>query len=323
MGQSRAVTVQEAAARLAAAQDVGLLLHQYPDGDTIGSGYALALALNARGIRTRVDCCDAIPPKYAYITRLLPPSPPFSPRFVCTVDVADPKLLGALAAQGQAAQLCIDHHATNVRYAEELLLDASCGATAMLVREVIAALNVPLTPELADCLYTGLATDTGCFKYENTSPAAHRLAAELIEAGADYARINEAMFDCKSRARLELERLALDGMTFPFAGRCAVMVITNEMIAAAGAGENDMEGLAPIPRQVEGVWVGVTMRERTDGRFKVSLRTGERADASAIAARLGGGGHRRAAGCTVDGPLAAARETVEAAVFAELPEIAK
>lgn len=317
---SRAVTVKEAADRLRAADDILILLHQYPDGDTIGSGYALALALTAIGKRARTACCDVIPDKYAYITDAVD-FPAFSPRFVCAVDVADPKLLGALAETGRGAQLCIDHHATNVQYAEELLLDASCGATAMLVRQVIAALGVPLTATMANCLYTGLATDTGCFKYENTDPAAHRLAAELMEAGADYARINEAMFDRKSRARMELERLALDSMTFPFGGRCAVMVVTNEMVAAAHAGEGDMEGLAPIPRQIEGVWVGVTMREKADGAFKVSLRTGGQADASAIAARLGGGGHRRAAGCAVRGGREAATAAVLDAIAAELPEI--
>lgn len=317
---SRAVTVRQAADRLLAAEDIQILLHQYPDGDTIGSGYALAMALTVLGKRVRVDCCDAIPEKYDYITESIT-FPAFSPRFVCAVDVADPKLLGALAEVGHGAQLCIDHHATNVEYAEELLLDVTCGATTMIVREVIAALSVPLTVDMANALYTGLATDTGCFKYENTNSAAHRLAAELVECGASYARINERMFDRKSRARLELERRALDSMQFPFEGRCAVITITNAMMQAAGAGENDMEGLAPIPRQVEGVWVGVTMREKADGSFKVSLRTGEQADASAIAARLGGGGHKRAAGCAVAGGQADAVAAVLAAIAAELPEI--
>lgn len=317
---SRRVTVQQAAERLSAADDILILLHQYPDGDTIGSGYALYRALTTLGKRVRVECADAIPEKYAYITDGITFAD-FAPQFICAVDVADPKLLGALREVGQSANLCIDHHATNVQYADELLLDATCGATTMLIRQVIAALDVPLSAAMADCLYTGLATDTGCFKYENTTPAAHTLAAELIACGAAYARINEAMFERKSRARLELERLALDGMMFPFNGRCAVMTVTNAMIASAGAGEDDMEGLAPIPRQVEGVWVGVTLREKADGSYKVSLRTGERADASAIAARLGGGGHKRAAGCTVSGDSKAAVSTVLAAVAAEVDGI--
>lgn len=296
---SRRVTVEEAAALLLGADDILLLLHQYPDGDTIGSGYALAMALQVLGKRVRPACCDPIPSKYAYLTEGLS-FPQFTPRFVCAVDVADTKLLGALSETGKTAQLCIDHHATNVEYAEHLLLDDSCGAAAMVVRRVIAALGVSLDRRMADCLYTGLATDTGCFKYPNTTPEAHRLAAELMEYGARYAAINEAMFDRKSRARMELERLALAGMRFHFGGRCAVMVITNDMIAEAGATEDDMEGLAPLPRQIEGVWVGITLRQKADGGFKASVRTGDKADASAVAGYLGGGGHRGAAGCAVN-----------------------
>ncbi len=298
---SRRVTVAETASLLLGADDILLLLHQYPDGDTIGSGYALALALQALGKRVRPACADPIPAKYAYLTDGLV-FPQFTPQFVCAVDVADVKLLGALAEIGKTAALCIDHHATNVEYADNLLLDASCGAAAMVVRRVIAALGVPLDCRMASCLYTGLATDTGCFKYPNTTPEAHRLAAELIECGAPYAAINEAMFDRKSRARMDLERLALASIQYHFGGRCAVMVITTAMMAEASATEDDMEGLAPLPRQIEGVWVGATLRQKADGGFKVSIRTGDRADASAVAGHLGGGGHRGAAGCALNCP---------------------
>lgn len=299
---SRHVSVEEAAALLRGADDILLLLHQYPDGDTIGSGYALALALQTLGKRVRTACSDAIPHKYAYLTEGVT-FPQFTPQFICAVDVADVKLLGSLAETGKQADLCIDHHATNVEYAANLLLDASCGAAAMVVYRVIAALGVSLDRRMAECLYTGLATDTGCFKYPNTTPEAHRLAALLMEQGARYAMINECMFDRKSRARIELERQALANMQYRFGGRCAVMVITNRMVEEAGATEDDMEGLAPLPRQIEGVWVGVTLRQKADGGFKGSIRTGDKADASAVAGYLGGGGHRGAAGCAINRPL--------------------
>ena len=316
---SRRVTAAEAAAMLKEAEDILLLLHQYPDGDTVGSGCALALALEMLGKRARVACADPIPPKYDYLPK---PGGDFEPRFICAVDVADPKLLGSLAPLGAGADLCIDHHGTNVAYAENLLLDASCGACAMIVRRVIEELGVPLTRDMANCLYTGLATDTGCFKYENTDPAAHRLAAELMEAGAEYARINELMFDKKSRARMDLEERALAGMRYFFDGRCAVMAITNRMIAESGAVEDDLEGLAPIPRQIEGVVVGVTLREKAAGDYKVSFRTGEGgADAAAIAVTLGGGGHKRAAGCTVPGPVDEAVRRVVEAIRETLPDM--
>lgn len=317
---SRAVTVKEAAGLLLAADDILILFHQYPDGDAIGSSYALAYALRSLGKRVRPLCCDPIPKKYAYITKDAD-FPDFPARFICTVDVADPKLLGALADQGGHPDLCIDHHGTNIDYAENLLLDADCGAAAMVMRRVIDALGVTLTPLLANCLYTGVATDTGCFKYANTDPAAHRLAAELMECGADYAAINEAMFDCKSRERMTLECLAISQMQYFFGGRCAVMILTNQMIADTGVQETDIEGLSSIPRRIEGVQIGVTLRQKADGNFKVSLRTDSKTDAAAIAAVLGGGGHRGAAGCTVTGTAEEAVALLLDTIRASIPQI--
>ena len=146
-------------------------------------------------------------------------------------------------------------------------------------------------------------------------------AAALMEAGAQMESINRVMFDCKSRARVELERLALDSMTFYFQGRCAIMIITNDMLETSRAAENDMEGLAPLPRQIEGVWVGITLRQKADGNFKVSVRTGSHADASAICAVLGGGGHKQAAGCAVNGPADSAVEKLMDAVRTAVPSI--
>ena len=206
-----------------------------------------------------------------------------------------------LSAYSDQIDLCIDHHGSNIQYSRYLLLDAGCAATAMLICDVIRQLGVKLDTPMAECIYTALATDTGCFKYSNTTPYTHRMAADMMELNIRHDMINRTMFDVKSRARVELERMALDNMSFYYDGRCAIMIITNDMILTSAAGENDMEGLAPIPRQIEGVWVGVTMRQKADSNFKVSVRTGTHADASAICARLGGGGHVRAAGCTLDG----------------------
>lgn len=310
------VTAAEAAALLREADRILILTHQYPDGDTLGSAYALCLALRSLGKQAQVTCADPIPEKYAYMTDL--PEQAFEPAFLCAVDVADPQLLGSLQPLAEQVQLCIDHHGTHVRYAAHLMLDAGCAATAMMIYDVVRALGAAVTPAIAECIYTGIATDTGCFKYANTSAAAHRLAAELMEIGVRYEMINHVMFDMKSRARVELERLALESMRFYYGGRCAVMTITNEMTAAAHAGENDMEGLAPLPRQIQGVWVGVTMRQKADGSYKISVRTDSRADAAAICTLLGGGGHVRAAGCTLEGPtddvIARLLETIAAAV---------
>lgn len=297
------ISVSFAAATLLAERDWLILTHQYPDGDTLGSAFALCRALQRTGRKARVFCPDPIPAKYDYLTATAR-ADAVSEAHIVAVDVADIKLLGAEAeaVYGHRVDLCIDHHHSNTRYASRLLLQ-ECSAAAMPVSQVIAAMGVSLDTVIAEALYTGISTDTGCFKYSNTTAETHRLAAELMDAGVQADRINREMFDIKSRARIELERLALAGMQFHFRDRLAIMPVTAEMIDRAGAVENDMEGLAPFPRQVEGVWVGVMLREKANGGFKVSFRTGNHADASEIAALLGGGGHAAAAACHIDKPL--------------------
>ncbi|MBP3381126.1 MAG: DHH family phosphoesterase [Clostridia bacterium] len=300
---SKHLTYEQTAAKLLAAEDILLLAHQYPDGDTLGSCFGLCLALQHLGKRVRILCNDPIPAKYEYMTALVKQQD-FVPQYICAVDVADSKLLGpTMQTYADKVDLCIDHHGTNVEYAKATLLDAECGAAAMLIFRLLPLLNVPLTTEIATCLYTGMVTDTGCFKYGNTTALTHEYAAQCIQVGVPYVMINRLMFDTKSRARIELERLALAGISFHFGGRVAVMAITNKMIADSGATENDLEGLPPLPRQIEGVWVGITMREQADGSYKISMRTGQHANAAELCKLLGGGGHAAAAGCRIDLPL--------------------
>lgn len=298
---STAVTVKQAAAMLKDADRIWILTHHFPDGDTLGSGFALSYALQSLGKRVCVKCHHAIPEKYEYIVNAVK-NPDFEPDFICAVDVADSKLLGeTLEPYADRVELCIDHHGSHRSFEKHLLLDATCGANAMIVMQVIEELGVAIDQTLANCLYTGMATDTGCFKYNNTTPQTHRMAAQLMEAGAQADMINRTMFDIKSRSRVALEQMALQSMTFYDKGRIAVMCIRSEMIEKSGATENDMEGLSPLPRQIEGVWVGVTLRQKADGAYKISLRTGTHVNAAAVCAELGGGGHPSAAGCALSG----------------------
>ncbi len=319
---TKRINEQEAAVMLRQADHILLLAHQYPDGDTLGSNFALCQALQSLGKTVRVLCGDPIPERYAYMYEQIP-QPAFEPAFICAVDVADAKLLGPRIQEtyGDRVDLCIDHHSTNTGYAAHTCVDDTCAAAAMVVFRLIDLLGVKLTPGIAQCLFTGIATDTGCFKYSNAGALAHRMAADCIDQGIPYEMINRTNFDVKSRARIELERMALDQMTFSHDGRVAVMVITNEMVKKSGANANDMEGLPPIPRQIEGVWVGITLRQKTDGNYKISVRTGTHADAAKICALLGGGGHNRAAGCAVDGTLEEARAAIIKAVETAIPRI--
>ena len=304
------MTVKGAADLLKRAKDVLILCHQSPDGDTLGSGYGLYFCLKKLGVRARVLCPDEIPELFKPLLRGYREES-FDPALVVAVDIADAKLMGRLCAQyGDSVDLCIDHHISNTGYARRLLLDREAAGTAEVIFALAKEWGRAPDPHRADGLYTGIATDSGCFKYQNTTPRTHRIAAELMEWGADAAEINRAIFDTKSQGRLAAESALIRSIRYFCGGRLAVAVMDLATIAETGAGPADFDGLTALPRQVEGVEIGVTLREREPGFFKVSVRTSSYVDASALAARLGGGGHIRAAGCTVRGTADEAVETI-------------
>ena len=213
-------------------------------------------------------------------------------------------------------ELCIDHHASNKHYAKDWLVRSSAAACAEIIEDICYSFEeVILTTRIANCIYTGVATDTGCFRYSNTTGHSHSVAGRMIKAGCDFAMINRVMFELKSPSRIAMEKEVLNTIEYHFNKQCALVYITKDMMERTGALDSELEGVAAIPRQIEGVEVGITFRERDDG-FKVSLRTGDLIDASVICARLGGGGHRCASGCNVEGTL----EEAKAAVLASVKE---
>ncbi|MBQ4571677.1 MAG: bifunctional oligoribonuclease/PAP phosphatase NrnA [Clostridia bacterium] len=277
-----------------------ILSHRNPDGDTLGSAFALKRALDLLGKKSMVRCNDEMADKFSYLWQNLDNSEIKFDKIIA-VDVADKKLLGEEfeAKYGDNVFLCIDHHMSNREYAENLLLEDRAAA-AVVIYEVICELGVEITPEIANCVYTGLATDTGCFMFSNTTPTVHRIAAEVMEKGADYTLINRLMFETRTLSYIKLEQMAVASIESHFNGKCAIMIITQEMFKESGSDESECDGIASIPRKIEGVKVGVTIREQTNGKYKVSLRTVEPFDAAKICSHFGGGGHNRAAGCEFD-----------------------
>lgn len=289
--------------RLLKAENILLICHKNPDGDTIGSAAALCWMLKALGKKTAVLCADEIPARYDYmqIERF---EGQFEPGYVVAVDVAGIQLFGdAVAEYTKEIDLCIDHHPSNSGYADAMLLEGDAAATAEIIYELIVTAGVEVTPLIAECLYTGLSTDTGCFKFANTTARTHEIAAKLIEAGANIVKLNMILFESKSRSRLAIERIALENLEYFLDGRCAFICLTKEEIAESGAESSDLEGITSMPRMIEGVEVGITIRQQPAGSYKVSVRTVPGVDASAICAHLGGGGHKQAAGCEILGSL--------------------
>ena len=298
------ISVKECADILRKKDNILILTHANPDGDTLGSGFALCRALMKIGKICAVINADDIPKKYKYLFDDIVEIK-FKPDYVVAVDVATVKLLGGLEEQYKI-DMCIDHHSTNTEYANLLLLE-DAPAACQIMYEVVLDLGVEVDKKIADCLYTGLTTDTGCFRYDSTTAQTYRVAADLIDAGADNGRINRIMFETKSKTYARLERLAIESMRFYEHERVAVITVTQEMFQLTGSNAQETEGLAPLTRQIEGVEIGITIQERPDGTCKASIRTFESVNAAKLAACFGGGGHAQAAGCKFDCDVKEAR----------------
>lgn len=292
---------QYAAKLLNERDNFNILIHAYPDGDAIGSGYSLCRALRSMGKNANVVCTSPIPKMFSYIVDSVKPQD-FIPETFVTCDVADLRLLGDGYEQYEnRITLALDHHGTNLRYSEYSVIDPHSASACEIVLEVIKALGVEIDKSIAEAIYTGVATDTGCFKFTNTTSSTLRTAADMLDYGIDAAEINRVMFETKSRSRIELERMALDSMSFFLGGALAFVIITNDMREKAGASDDDLEGITSLSRQVEGVKIGITLRQKENGEYKISVRTHPPVDAADICKQFGGGGHVRAAGCTLSG----------------------
>lgn len=293
------IDFKECAKLLLQQNNILILTHAHPDGDTLGSGFALCRALMQIGKKVRVINDDEIPKKYNYLFDDIE-FEDFEPSYIVAVDVATENLLGSLQDKyAGKIDLCVDHHLTNTEFAKKLLLrdyPAACEIIYMLINEM----GVKIDKKIADCLYTGISTDTGCFRYASTTAQSYRIAAELIDLGADNGKINRAMFETKTKTYVALEKLALNNMKMFCNDRVAVITVTQDMYAKTGSNEQETEALAPLTRQIEGVEIGITIREKANKTCKASIRTYESVNAAALAKNFGGGGHAQAAACRFD-----------------------
>lgn len=285
-------------------QDAVIITHRNPDGDCIGAGFGLKDILEQLGVRSRVVCHDVFPKRYDFLTEG-GAGEDFEPKTIIAVDIADTALMGKYEEiYGSRVQLCIDHHISNKKYAEKTLLRGNATAACEVIYDLAQYMGVKITRHCAMCLYTGIATDSGCFKYDCTTPRAHEIAAEMMRNyDINFARINRNMFDVKSPGRMKLEGRLSELMEQYLDGRLVIVAVTQDMMRDMGVEMEELEGFAPMTIQMEDTEVGILMRERPDGVFKCSFRSANDINVSDICQTVGGGGHAKAAGCNVSGDV--------------------
>lgn len=317
------ITLKQTAQYLKECDNVYILTHQSPDGDTVCSACGLYHILKEMGKRSKILCSDDIPLRYSFLTCKCYNEEDFEPDFIVTVDVADNKLLGSLNEKyGDKVNLCIDHHISNIDYAEKTYLCADAAANCENIYKIAVELLGYCTNDIAECVYTGIVTDSGCFRYSSTNADTHQIAAELMKNNKiNYSWITRQMIEIKSKGRIRLEHEIFSRTRYFLNDTCAVICITLQLMNELGVRSAELEGIAGILLQIEGIKVGITMKEKEGGFFKVSMRSPDEVNVSEICKKFGGGGHINAAGCKVYGTAEEVMEKLVSATAESMGEV--
>lgn len=290
----------EAAAFLKQQDNFAIITHRRPDGDTLGSAALLCRGLRQLGKTAFVLENPEITPKYAFLLEGLTKKEADEGDTVVCVDVAAPGMLGQAVSHlcGKIA-LRIDHHENDRSFTENELVEPKTAACGEVVYGVLQDMGAKLDEEMAKALYTAVSTDTGCFRYANTTPDTFRVAADCAAVYKDLKKLNQLLFETTSLPRLRIQGWMVENAQFLAGGKICVCPIPLEVEKEIGVTEDDMENISGFPRTIAGVVVAATLRQEPD-RVKLSVRTDSTVDASAICAKFGGGGHRGAAGASMD-----------------------
>lgn len=292
------ITLDEVRVLLEKWDDILIVTHCNPDADTLGSAFGIKNAYPEKNIR--VVCAEAIPDRLSFVTGGEPTDIPTEEyAHIMTVDCAELHLAGEAGKKyADRIELKIDHHRTSEAYAKYNYAEETTGSAGEIVYKIV---KDRLNKKAADSLYAAISSDTGCFRYSNVSADTHRVAAELIEAGADHSRINEWLFENKPKPEIAATRLALNNLEYYFDGRVVLVTFTNAQKAQQGIDDDSLGAVSALTREIEGVDLGIVIKEKTgkDGLYKVSMRSTEAVDCSAVCQLLGGGGHMRASGGAV------------------------
>ncbi len=287
-----------------------IISHKNPDGDTISSAAALLHALKSLGKTAAVICHDEFSSRYDFMDINIF-NDEFQPEFIVSVDCATRSLLGSMDEKfGDKIDLSIDHHPTNTGYAKYTCCYGKLPAAAQLIFFIIKEMGVKITPLIANCCYTGILTDTGCFKFSSVDGKTHAAATELFEIGIEHNMIVDRFFMSKSKKTIEIEKHALNNLEFFLDGKCAIITLDSDIMSELKPAPTDIEGISNIPRSIEGVEVGMMIRSISQDGYKLSIRTNKTASASDIAQKFGGGGHTKAAGCEIKGDIQTVKKMI-------------
>lgn len=318
-------TLSQAVARLEGAGRVLITTHVSPDGDGIGSGLGLALGLESLGKQAVIHLADPVPGYLQFLPgqERIRSGTSNDERWdvLLTLDCGEWQRLGGAPGDRSlfGTVINLDHHRSNERYGDLDVIEPEASATGLLAYRLLRELDAPIGPEAALGLYTAIATDTGFFRYSNTDVATFEAATELVRAGAYPYAVHHALNENSPPSRLRMMHVALGLLEYFGDGRIGLIGLDAEAFREADANGEDAEGLVDLPRSVAMVEVAVLLRPTAEGTaYKASLRSKQQADVARIAERLGGGGHARAAGCTLEGPLDQARDRLVSAVQEEL-----
>jgi phosphoesterase RecJ-like protein len=317
--------VKEVAAALRAAERVTAICHENPDGDTLGAAIALAIAAERLGKASEVVSADPPPPFLAVLPRIeqVRRAPALEPDVAVVVDAGDLSRTGAMATDhadwlARATIVNVDHHVSNPGFGTVNWVDPEAAATCEMIALLLPELGVELDVELATALLAGIVQDTHTFAHPNATPRTLRVAAQLMEAGAPLSAINRRVYADKPFSTLELWGRMLAGIEQRCDGRIVHATMSAAMLRETGEQPTASEGFVDLLASTRDADITVLFKEVDAGSVRVSVRTTDRADAVAITSTFGGGGHARAAGCTVVAPLAEAREMLLAACEREL-----
>ena len=312
----KSLTRNETAQYLLSHDNYCILSHRRPDGDTIGSTAALCLGLRQLGKTAHVLFNCEVSDRFAWLHAGLTKEAAEEGDTIVSVDVASPGMLpkSFLHLLGKI-DLRIDHHDAATSFTEAELVDGKSASCAELTWDVLEDAGVTMDKDIAEAVYVGVSTDTGCFRYSNTTDHTFSVAARCAKAGARVYELNQELFETNTLGRLKMQAWIVDHMKLLRGGEMAIVAIPKSVEAEIGVTEDDMDNISSFPRTVAGVCMAATLRETADGDTKISVRAVPGYDATLVTVPFGGGGHKGAAGGALKMPIQEAAKAVEEAML--------